>query len=163
MSNSRVRRRLAIVRGLLASPRDAWLLTRMAAWALVVPVLKFALPLPRLVRLVTPRARRRRAGDHRRVVRLTSLVYGTGAFRLSDNCLERSLVTFRYLAAVGAAPTLVVGMRGEDEGYLGHAWVTVEGVPVHDPPSLIATLAPIVAFTADGRTVARAEPRSPAA
>jgi transglutaminase superfamily protein len=163
MSDSRPRRRLAIIRGLLASPRDLWLLTRMAGWALVVPVLKFLLPLPRLVRLVAPRPSRRRADDRGRVVRLTSLLYGTGAFRLSDNCLERSLVTFRYLATTHAAPTLVVGMRGEGDGYLGHAWVTVDGAPVHDPPSLIATLAPIVAFTADGRTVAPAEPTSPAA
>jgi hypothetical protein len=125
----------------------------MAAWALVVPVLKFLIPLPRLIRLVTPRAGRDGAPDSGRVLRLTSLLYGTGAFRLSDNCLERSLVTFRYLAAAGADPTLVVGMRSDEEEYVGHAWVTIDGAPVQDPPSLLATLAPVVAFTADGRTV----------
>jgi Transglutaminase-like superfamily len=154
-------RRLKTVAGLLAAPRDLWLLIRMAGWAVIVPVLKFLLPLPRLVRLVTPRSRRR-AADSSRVLRLTSLLYGTGAFRLSDNCLERSLITFRYLAAADAAPTLVVGVRGEDQGYVGHAWVTVGGDPVHDSPALVATLAPIVVFTADGRTVAPREPTSPA-
>jgi hypothetical protein len=160
VSGSRLRHRAGLVGRLLASPRDTWLLIRMAGWALVVPVLKFVLPLPRLVRLVTPRWRRRRTGADQRVLRLTSLLYGTGAFRLSDNCLERSLVTFRYLVAADVAPTLVVGMRGEENGYLGHAWVTVGDELVHDPPSLVATLSPIVAFTADGRVVAPPEPRS---
>jgi hypothetical protein len=158
MSASRRGRRLRVATRLASSPRDVWLLTRMAGWALVVPFLKFMLPLPRLVRLMTPRRRRPEAGAQARVERLTSLLYGTGAFRLSDNCLERSLVTFRYLAATDAAPTLVAGMRGEGNGYLGHAWVTVEGAPVHDPPSLIATLTPIVAFADDGRVVPGAEP-----
>ena len=153
MSHPRLRHRLGIVGALLRSPRDVWLLVRMAAWALAVPVLKFVLPLPRLVRLVTPRSRHSRRDAQGRVVRLTNLLYGSGAFRLSDNCLERSLVTFRYLAAADAAPTLVVGMRGEDNGYLGHAWVTVDGEPVHDAPSFVATLAPVVAFAADGRVL----------
>jgi Transglutaminase-like superfamily len=160
VTRSRLRHRLGIAGGLLRSPRDLWLVVRMAGWALVVPMLKFALPLPRLVRLVTPRWRRGGADAQGRVVRLTNLLYGTGAFRLSDNCLERSLVTFRYLAAADAAPTLVVGMRGEDTGYLGHAWVTVGGAPVHDPPSLIATLAPVVAFAADGTVVVPPEATS---
>jgi len=162
VSGSRLRHRLGIVGGLLRSPSDLLLLTRMAGWALAVPVLKFALPLPRLVRLAAPRVRRARRDAFTRVVRLTNLLYGTGAFRLSDNCLERSLVTFRYLAAGGATPTLVVGVRGEESGYLGHAWVTVDGSPVHDSPSLVATLAPVVAFAADGRPVAPPEPTTAA-
>jgi hypothetical protein len=162
MSGSRLHHRLGVVRSLVGSPRDVWLLARMAGWASVVPVLKFAIPLPRLVRLVTPRRRRPRVDAHARVVRLTNLLYGTGAFRLSDNCLERSLVTFRYLVAADAAPTLVVGMRGEGNGYLGHAWVTVSGTPVHDSPALIATLAPVVAFADDGRVVTPPEPTSAA-
>jgi Transglutaminase-like superfamily len=156
MSGSRARRRVGIVAGLVSSPRDLWLLVRMSGWALVVPVLKFLLPLPRLVRLVAPRTRRRRGTD--RVLRLSGLLYGAGPFHLSDNCLERSLVTFRYLDA-DADPNLVVGMRGENGGYVGHAWVTVEGVPVHDPPGLIESLSPFVAFTAEGRTLPVPEAR----
>lgn len=163
MTESKTRRRLSIVSALLSSPRDLWLLTRMAAWASVLPLLKFVLPLPRLVRLLTPRPRRRGRDERSRILRLTSLLYGPGAFRLSDNCLERSLVTFRYLAAADVSPTLVVGMRGDSGSYLGHAWVTVDGDPVHDPPSLIQTLSPIVAFAADGRSIAPAEPTTPAA
>lgn len=162
MSSSRLHRRLAIGRSLVTSPRDSWLLLRMAGWALVVPVLKFLIPLPRLVRIVTPRPRRKTAEPYR-VQRLTGLLYGSGAFHLSDNCLERSLVTFRYLAAAGATPTLVVGMRIQDAGYVGHAWVTVDGQLMHDAAELVSTLSPVVAFTADGQIVRPAEPKAPAA
>ena len=36
-------------RACITSPADAWLAARMAAWALVLPLLKRVVPLPRLV------------------------------------------------------------------------------------------------------------------
>jgi hypothetical protein len=141
--------RLRTVGRLAASPRDAWLLARMFAWGLVLPVLKFALPLPRLVRLVaSPRRRARDAAREAAVAEQAARVY---RWRRDDNCLERSLVTFRYLGRAGADPRLVVGMRASDR--FGHVWVTTDGAAVHDAPEFLAELEPLFEFDADGTRV----------
>ena len=124
---------------------DLTLLARMSAWAVALPVLKFLLPLPRLVRLVTPsRAAQRDLARERRVTRLAARLYRTPGLG-RDNCLERSLVTYRYLARSGSDPTPVVGMRKEDELH-GHVWVTVDGRPVHDTPEFLAGFVPLMTF-----------------
>ena len=124
---------------------DLTLLARMSGWAVVLPALKFVLPLPRLVRLVTPaRPAQRDRAREQRVTRLAARLYRTP--RLGrDNCLERSLVTYRYLRRTGSEPTLVVGMRAEDE-LRGHVWVTVDGHPVHDTTEFLAGFVPLMSF-----------------
>jgi hypothetical protein len=71
------------------------------------------------------------------------------------NCLERSLVLYRYLSAVGADPQLVVGIRGGEEAVRGHAWVTVRGAPLEEPPLTLEGLTRVVSFRGDG-----SQPRS---
>ena len=134
---------------LLASPRDAWLVARMFAWSLVLPALKFALPLPRLVRLAaSPRRVARDAGRETAVAEHAARVY---RHRRDDNCLERSLVTYRYLGRSGAEPRLIVGMRAADK--FGHVWVTTDGAAVHDAPQFLAQLEPLFEFDAAGNRV----------
>jgi hypothetical protein len=119
---------------------------RMFAWALVLPVLKFALPLPRLVRLAaSPRGRARSGERERAVAEHAARVYRR---RRDDNCLERSLVTYRYLGRAGADPRLVVGMRASDR--FGHVWVTTDGTAVHDAPPFLSQLEPLFEFDAAG-------------
>lgn len=129
--------------------RDLWLLARMAVWAVMLPVLKFTLPLPRLVRLVTPNRRVSARDTERegRVVRIAARLYRTPPIG-RDNCLERSLVTFRYLAQLSARPRLVVGMGREGE-LKGHVWVTVDGQPVHDSAESLTPFVPLMTFSAD--------------
>jgi hypothetical protein len=130
----------------------------MGAWAAVLPALKFVLPLPRLVALVTPaeRAPARDPAREQRVERLAARLYRTP--RLGrDNCLERSLVTYRYLARAGSDPRLVVGMRREDE-LRGHVWVTVDGRPVHDTPDFLAGFVPLMTFPEPARDAPPAAP-----
>jgi hypothetical protein len=69
-----------------------------------------------------------------------------------DNCLERGLVAYRYLARAGADPTLVVGMPRTPGGH-GHVWVSVDGVAVHDSAARLADFEPVLAFGSDGRLV----------
>ncbi len=147
-----VRRRAGVAVRLLASPRDFWLLVRMAAWAPLLPLLKFALPLPRLVRLLAPqpRARPRDREAERRVTRLSRLLYRSRGIGVRDNCLERSLVTFRYLSLASARPELVVGMRKDEDNFVGHVWVLLDGEPVHDAPESLRELVPVMAFDASG-------------
>ena len=136
---------------LVRSPSELWLLWRMALWASVVPVLKRALPLPRVVRLLasTPRRRERDAPTEQRVIAAAARLYRSRFVVKDDNCLERSLVTYRYLTRVNAKPRLVVGM-GKRPEVVGHVWVTVDGTPVHDDDETLAGLTPVAEFGPDG-------------
>ncbi|HEY3070897.1 MAG TPA: lasso peptide biosynthesis B2 protein [Gaiellaceae bacterium] len=143
-----MRRAWRAISSCVTSPADAWLLARMIAWAPGLPVLKRALPLPRLVALMekAPRRRSRDRELERRIVRMARLIYRgrRGTFR--DNCLERSLVTYRFLGRAGADPELVVAMSKRDEGLHGHVWVTVEGIPVHEDPADLEVYVPLMRF-----------------
>jgi hypothetical protein len=138
----------------LGTPADAALFARMFAWRLCLPGLKYVLPLPRLARLMSVRARddRRRLARERRILALTQRLYEPNALLAADDdCLERSLLAYRYLAREGADPRLVVGMREASGDPRGHVWVTVDGRPVTDTAELIDSFAPIVSFGAGGR------------
>lgn len=142
--------RLARIRSVVSGPSEVLLSGRMLAWAGVLPVLKRVLPLPRLVALMSPRHRGK--ADAKRaetVVTLARWVYRTRALR--DNCLERSLITYRYLPAAEGDSLLVLGVRKGDDGPPGHAWLTLDGQPVHDSASTLERLVPIVAFDLEGR------------
>lgn len=136
--------------GLLARPRDAVLAGRIVGWLCVLPLLKRRLPLARLVRLMWLRPRgaardpRREERTIRAVARLSRASGG--------NCLERSLVLYRYLARANADPRLVVGIARPDE-YLGHVWVTVDGRPLLETPDGLASYTEIVVFGSGGAQI----------
>ena len=137
---------------LLSSPRDAWMFLRMALWAPVLPLLKFALPLPRLVRLLAAKPKRqdRDTDTERRIARLAAVLYGSDGVGVRDNCLERSLVSYRFLGRANAQPQLVVGMRAQEADVVGHVWVTVDGRTIHDPPDSIRDMTPMMVFDESG-------------
>lgn len=135
------------------APRDVLLLARMTVWAAAAPVLKRVLPLPRLVRLAAtgkPRARDR--AREQRVIAAVTRIYRSGLIREGDNCLERSLVTYRFLGPAGSDPKLVVGMSRVDKKS-GHVWVLVDGRPVHDTDETLRDMEPLFAFSANGSRV----------
>jgi hypothetical protein len=147
-----VNRRTRLAVSLLASPADAWLALRMVGWRLVLPLLKGRLSLTRLVGLMWrgERARPVTAAREVRVAEIARIVYRSEHVSRRGNCLERSLVLYRYLSAAGADPQLVVGMRGSEAPIRGHAWVTVRGEPVEEPPQSLEGLARVVSFHGDG-------------
>jgi hypothetical protein len=115
----------------LGSPADAWLATRMTGWALALPFLKHAMPLPRLARLMWRNGRGSvTASETERVARLARMATRLRPLPGRDNCLERSLIAYRYLSALDADPRLVVAARSADGDLDGHVWVTVRGTPV---------------------------------
>lgn len=132
---------------------DLRLVGGMLGWRLVLPVLKRALPLPRLVALMArgaPAAPDPRV-EPERVVRLARRLFRP-RIPGADNCLERSLLVFRYLLRAGAAPELVCGVeRTGAAGVEGHAWVEAGGRPVTDAAEAVARFAPIVRFGPGGR------------
>jgi Transglutaminase-like superfamily len=150
-------RRARVLKASIRSPGDVWLGVRMLGWRMVLPVLKRALPLPRLARLMwTPSSGQGR--EPAREERIATLANGLGGRRRGrlDNCLERSLVAYRYLSRAGARPELVVGVaRKEDDGGVrGHAWIRVDGRPFHEPARSLDGFEEMTAFGGDGTMVA---------
>jgi hypothetical protein len=129
----------------------AVLAARMLGWAAVLPVLTARVPLERLVRLMwvdAPGGRRRDAVRERHVRRLSRMAARAVRPGRPDNCLVRSLLAYRQLAAGAADPVLVVGARTADGGVEGHVWVLVDGEPVHDSAEEVATYTPLTVFSA---------------
>ena len=137
--------------GALARPGDALLAGRIYGWLCVLPLLKRRLSLAKLVRLMwlRPRGAARDSVRERRTIRAVARL--SRASR--GNCLERSLVLYRYLARATADPHLVVGMARPDE-YLGHVWVTVDGRPLLETAETLASYTELVGFGRDGAQVA---------
>jgi Transglutaminase-like superfamily len=153
------KRRARILEGLARQPADAWLVVRMLCWRLALPVLKRALPLPRLVRLMWAGPGPGAPPPERlaRIAELGRIVYRSEHHSRAGNCLERSLVLYRYMSAAGADPELLVGLRADGATPRGHAWVTVNDAEVEEPPEALKGLARVVAF-GDGGSRAEVNP-----
>jgi hypothetical protein len=122
----------------------------MLAWRATLPVLKYVMPLPRLVGVMQhPSQARgaRRLDREEQIAMLAERVFQVG--RSSEDCLEHSLVLYRYLGGTGANPRLVIAIRKNGLAP-GHAWVTVDGVPVHDSPLLLDDFVSVVSFDSGG-------------
>jgi hypothetical protein len=144
-----VRRRVGRFRSVVRSPSDAWLLARMLGWAVTLPVAKRRVPLIELVERAAPARNEHPARNAELAIALARWVYRIPVFR--DNCLEKSLLTFHYLPPDERGYRLVLGFRGLDrKAPPGHAWLTVDGVPVHDTAESLADLTPLVSFDESG-------------
>lgn len=126
----------------------ASLLIRMAAWSLVLPVLKRLLPLPTLVRLMSGKGSGGPWDEYEeQVVRSARRVY---RLRRPGSCLERSLLAYRYLSNTNADPRLVIGVRRDDRDVIGHAWVLVDGLPLYESSASLEPFLSMVEFAPDG-------------
>ena len=146
---TRLRGRIRDLRRCIRSPSDAWLAIRMALWRLAVPLLKWLLPLPRLARLMwaTGTGAKRDPAREQTIVALSEALCGPHGGRILDNCLERSLVSYRFLSQAGAEPELAFGMaRDKSDPVGGHAWVRLDGEPVHDSNASLERFEEIGAF-----------------
>ena len=117
-------------------------------WRVLLPFLKHIVPLPTLVRLV---AARPSGLDETRRPRLAAIhqLLDAGRLVVSGNCLERSLVMYRFLAQAGARPQLVMGVSTSTAGVKGHTWVELNGEPLLD--STTRRFSPIMIFGPEGR------------
>lgn len=129
---------------------DIFLALRMLAWRVILRAARPLLPLPRLVRF-THRKPSLVERDPARELRIAALAARYCSARLGDGtCLDRSLLAYRFLSGAGAEPRLVIGVSGSAGTFAWHAWVTVDGHPVHEPRSLLDAYAPVVVFGHDG-------------
>jgi len=113
----------------------------MFVWKLAFMVLKHVVALRTLVRLAEPR-RRQTSLDEATRERVEFL-----ATRLSrtDDCLERSLVAYRFLSRAGGEPTLFIGFE-RDAPREGHAWVEVDSRPVAEPAEALERFVSVATF-----------------
>jgi hypothetical protein len=115
--------------------------------AALLPLLKRVVPIRSLVAHMWSTTRTAPPGQ-------TDATLGELTRRLSrlarSNCLERSLLAYRFLGRGGFDPQLVLGIADFGAGVVGHAWVTVGGEPFFDQDRTIVAFSPIVTFTANG-------------
>jgi hypothetical protein len=148
---SRRASRLRSLASLFARPADSLLALRTLGWMCVLPVLKRVVALPRLVQLMwigPSAAGRDREREKRAIDVVARLSRASGG-----NCLERSLILYRYLSQAGADPCLVVGMTRSNR-YLGHVWVRVDGNALLETTDTLRAYAEVTAFGPEGTRVA---------
>jgi hypothetical protein len=118
----------------------------------VLPALKHLLPVAALAALMQrpPSRVYRDVRLEEQVVTFARWAARLVRWRAGGNCLERGLITYRYLGLAGANPTLVVGVGKNETGAIGHAWVLVDGEPVSEDLPALALYTPMLAFGPDG-------------
>jgi hypothetical protein len=116
----------------------------------MLPLLKRLMPLPRLVALMA--AKGDPAASGRALRRVVSVVDAVLRLRGGDlNCLERSLLLYRFLGGQERAPELRIGfVRDGPASLVGHAWVTIDGEPVAEAEHPSQRYDELLAFAADG-------------
>lgn len=134
---------------ILSKPGSALLAARMGAWVVAVTFMLKVLPLPRAMRLVSPRSRRQSpspagaAETQARLARLLDSVLAADFWVFTPTCWKRAPVLHRYLALAGIETRILFGVRrgGGGDALSGHAWLEAEGRPLLEttPPDYIVT------------------------
>jgi hypothetical protein len=114
------------------SPAHLCLFCRVAAWTLSTPLLFKALPLPAFMKIVTPRPRTPGSlPENRERFELINTYITVILKRNPDNigrmCLRRSLVLYRYIRLSGVPAQFCLGVKKDQDGLIGHAWVEIDG------------------------------------
>jgi len=128
----------------------AWLIT--CRWSL--PLLKRALPLAWLVRLVRWSAPRGDTETREERHRVLDGWWTAASPVLPSNCLERSLIVYGSLVEPRNDCALVVGFRKRGPLLEGHAWAALDGRPMMDTSEPGESFVPACAFDGSGRRVA---------
>jgi hypothetical protein len=159
MTATAARALFARARTQIERPRDVLLILRMLCWGVALRILKHNVTLPRLVRLARWRKDHRHdpggPDDREKIVTLARWACRP-MWSVRGSCLERSLVTYRYLSATNVNPSLVIGMapRSEEVDLVhGHAWVEVDGQPVGESAASLSDFHPVMTFDAAGDIV----------
>jgi len=130
----------------LREPGSALLLVRMAVWVVALTFLARSLPLPRVMRIMTPLMRRAPSADpvevQRRLARLLDSLLATNTLVFTPTCWKRAPVLYRFLALNGIESRILFGVRRDGEKLFdGHAWLEAGGEPLLEarPPSYTVT------------------------
>ncbi len=72
-----------------------------------------------------------------RVARMVTIAANHSFY--SANCLKKALVIWWLLKRKGITSELKIGVRKEETDFLAHAWVELNGKPLTDPLTFLAT------------------------
>lgn len=122
------------IRSFYRDPARFWLMLRMAWWVATLSLMVKLMPLPRVLRLMSPRTQTTTLDNpalEAGLARALDRVLATGWLFFTPICWKRAAILHRYLALNGIATRIVFGVNKESEGLLtGHAWLEAEGRPI---------------------------------
>jgi len=113
--------RLIVVR-----PRRAWLMARVATWAVVLSTTVRFCALPTALNLLTvkPAGKSGASFDQPEIVSAVDAVLGVNVLVFTPICWKRASLLHRFLGQRGCDTTIVFGLRKDSGGELaGHAWL----------------------------------------
>jgi hypothetical protein len=148
-----LRRRLRTFRAHVRSPSDALLALRLFGWRLALTALKRAVPIARLVQLMADLPPRNLSRDTGEIVELVDWIYASRRDADLGNCLDRSLVLYRFISRNEPRARLVLGMRQGPGKLEGHAWVLAGDREIGANPDHGPGFQPLAVFDANGRKV----------
>jgi Transglutaminase-like superfamily len=120
------------MRRLPARPGERALAVRVAVTVVAVKLGLRWVALPRLMRCLTPRRPLRFVNPAllEPEIRYTNATLARLRHGGRRACLPRSLALYRLARRRGVAARLHCGVRRNGVGLIGHAWLTVDGVPL---------------------------------
>ena len=141
---TRIRRLFSgFARKSINSPREAWLLMRMAWWVAVLSVAARLYSLPRALQIVAGNGKATRAeANETELARAIDLLLASDFLIFTPVCWKRAAVLHRYLSRSGIPTRIMFGVRNESGGDVeGHAWLEREGRPILEssPPEYVVT------------------------
>ena len=115
------------------------------AAAVLLPLLLVLLPLTSVLAICDrwPRLGGGRATPNGLADRVRRwLAAGRGPW--TSSCLTRALVLYAMLRQHGFQPRLHVGVAGEAQSFVAHAWVSLDGTAVEQPSTVAARYTPLL-------------------
>jgi predicted nucleic acid-binding protein len=123
----------------VTSPREAWLLLRMAWWVVVLSAAARFYSLPRALEIVAGNGKAKRIdATEDELARAIDLLLAIDFLMFKPICWKRAAVLHRYLSRT----RIIFGVRNENDGkFAGHAWLEREGRPILEstPPEYLVT------------------------
>ena len=130
---------MRLARKTVTSPREAWLLLRMAWWVMVLSAAARVYSLPRALEIVAGRGKATRVdATEDELARAIDLLLATDVLMFKPICWKRAAVLHRYMKHT----RIIFGVRNENDGkFAGHAWLEREGHPILEttPPEYVVT------------------------
>ena len=134
---------MRFARKTVTSPREAWLLVRMAWWVVVLSAAARLYSLPRALEIVAGNGRATRVdASESELAHAIDLLLATDVLMFKPICWKRAAVLHRYLSRSGIPTRIIFGVRNENDGkFAGHAWLEREGRPILEttPPEYVVT------------------------